>query len=74
MSPQAVETGQGKVNVTGWRSYKLPRVARSSLSAEAQALSHCEQELMYTRLAWFELNGGTIDVKNPAASIVQVSA
>ncbi|CAE7706187.1 GIP [Symbiodinium sp. CCMP2456] len=74
MNPKAVALGQGKVNVTGWRSYKLPRVARSSLSAEAQALSHCEQELMYTRLAWYELNGGKVDVKDPASSTFQVAA
>ncbi|CAE6970949.1 RE1 [Symbiodinium sp. CCMP2592] len=71
MSPKAIEVGQGKVNIISWRSYKLPRVARSSLSAEARALSNCEQELMYARLAWFELNGGKIDVRNPAASTAQ---
>ncbi|CAE7725645.1 RE2 [Symbiodinium sp. CCMP2592] len=72
MSPKSMELGQGKINVISWRSYKLPRVARSSLSAEAQALSNCEQELMYARLAWFELNGGKVDVNNPAAGTSQV--
>ncbi|CAE7470265.1 unnamed protein product [Symbiodinium sp. CCMP2592] len=72
MSPKSIEVGQGKANIISWRSYKLPRVARSSLSAEAQALSNCEQELMYARLAWYELNGGKIDVHNPAASTSKV--
>ncbi|CAE7448471.1 GIP [Symbiodinium sp. CCMP2592] len=64
--------GQGKINVVSWRSFRLPRVARISLSAEAQALGHCEQELMFARLEWHELNGGTIDVRNPADSTSKV--
>ena len=39
--PMAVLNGFGKLNAFAWRSFKLPRVARSSLSAEAQVLSHC---------------------------------
>ena len=65
MHPMSVLNGTGKVNAVAWRSFRLPRVARSSLSAEAQALSHCEQELMFARLAWFEMTGGSVDVGKP---------
>ena len=72
MHPAAVLQGQGKLNIISWRSFRLPRVARSSLSAEAQALGHCEQELMFARLEWHELNGGVVDVREPSKSTAQV--
>ena len=56
-----------------WRSSKLQRKARSSLSAEAQALSEAENELMYTRLAWCELCGMEVDLKAPELSIQKIS-
>ena len=37
-------------SVIGYGSDKLPRVARSSLSAETQAATEAEGELYYTRL------------------------
>ena len=52
----------GKVNLASWRSSKLSRVARSSLAAEAQALSDAEQELMFTRLQWRELQRDVINL------------
>ena len=39
-------------NVLDWRSWKLPRVARSTLSAESQAASEAADSLMYTSLFW----------------------
>ena len=56
---QALEAGIGKVNPVAWKSGKLHRVARSSLSAESQALADAEQELFYARLAWWEMQGRT---------------
>ena len=72
MHPSAVLQGQGRVSVISWRSFRLPRVARSSLPAEAQALGHCEHELMFARLEWHELNGGVVDVREPTKSTSQV--
>ena len=43
------------------RSGKLPRIARSSLSAEVQSLAEGEQEMMLCRAAWGELLGGELD-------------
>eukprot|EP00439_Symbiodinium_sp_Y106_P076064 s1070_g15.t1 len=60
--------------VASWRSNKLARVARSSLAAEAQALSELEQEAMYARLTWSELLGGTGDPDRPVASAAKVNA
>ena len=37
------------LTIVAWRSARLLRVARSSLGAELQAMSECEEELMFTR-------------------------
>ena len=44
---------EGRYNILDWRSWKLPRVARTStLSAESQAASEAADSLMYTSLFW----------------------
>ena len=55
-----------------WRSGKLVRKARSSLSAEAQALSEADQELMFVRFAWAELCGSSIDPRHADQAISAV--
>ena len=60
------------VSFVSWRSAKLQRKARSSLSAEAQALAECDQELMYTRLAWAEFCGYHVNLKKPSEAVRQV--
>ncbi|CAJ1422108.1 unnamed protein product [Effrenium voratum] len=45
------------LTIVAWRSARLPRVARSPLGAELQAMSECEEELMFTRYQWGELLG-----------------
>ena len=48
-----VTTGKpGPYVLVDWRSWKLPRVARSSLSAEAQAASETADILMYDIIFW----------------------
>ena len=58
-----------KLNPISWKAGKLPRIARSSLSAEIQAFSiaAAEEELMYIRLQWLELNGKELPIKDPAS-------
>lgn len=56
---------RGPVNPIAWRSGKLPRIARSSLSAEVQSLAEGEQEMMLCRAAWGELLGGDLDPRMP---------
>ncbi|CAE7345527.1 GIP [Symbiodinium sp. KB8] len=62
MTQASIDRGNGRLNLASWRSSKLSRVARSSLAAETQALSDAEQELMFTRLQWRELQGDTINL------------
>ena len=56
------------------RSGRLPRVARSSLSAETQAASEAEEEMMMIRAQWRELLGYTINLQDPAQDIKKVAA
>ncbi|OLP81054.1 Copia protein [Symbiodinium microadriaticum] len=63
MNPQEVQQGYGKVNAITWKSSRLNRVARSSLSAETQALADLDGEMMYARLTWAEMNGHRGDLK-----------
>ncbi|CAE7247758.1 RE1, partial [Symbiodinium sp. CCMP2592] len=74
MTPADVLSGQGKVNLVSWRSQKLPRVARSSLAAESQALSLAEQEMMWCRLTWREMLGDDINLSNPAEFTAKTKA
>ena len=64
-SPAMRKGERAKMNVVSWRTFKLRRVARSSLSAEVQAFSEGEEELMFCRLEWSEMLGHKIDLKRP---------
>ena len=57
MNPDEFQAGYGKVNAVTWKSGRLNRVARSSLSAETQALADLDGDLMFARLTWAEMNG-----------------
>ena len=61
------------LSLISWRSGKLGRKSRSSLSAEAQALSEADQELMFVRLAWSELCGIAVDLRKADESISKIS-
>ena len=56
------------VNLIAWRSGKLHRTARSSLSAELQALGEAEQEVMFCRALWSELLGHPFNPRCPEQS------
>ena len=72
--PKDLEKGEGRINLVSWRSAKLQRVARSSLAAEAQALSELEQEAMFARLTWYELMGGKVKEEDPVSGAEKVKA
>lgn len=55
---------RGCVNPLAWRSGRLPRIARSSLSAEIQALAEGEQELLFLRTQWAELLGIPLSLRD----------
>ena len=74
MRPEDVENGYGKVNVIGWKSGRLQRVARSSLAAETQALADMEQEIMFARLTWAELLGNRVNLEQTVPAIKKIPA
>ncbi|CAE7708420.1 RE2, partial [Symbiodinium microadriaticum] len=74
MNRRALEAGSGRVNPVSWRSGKLHRIARSSLSAEAQSLADTEQELFFARLEWREMLGDQLDLRQPESCASKVSA
>ena len=55
-----------------WSSHKLTRICRSSLAAEIQGMSSCQDELDYCRLLWHEVMVGPINLENPAEAIAAV--
>ena len=71
-SPDILKGERSPLTFISWKSTKLQRKARSSLSAEAQALAEAEQEMMFVRLAWAELCGIEIDMKSPYDSIKRI--
>ena len=62
---QMLQGVRSPVNLVSWKSGKLQRIARSSLSAEIQALSEAEQELMTCRLQWSEMLGNIPNLRRP---------
>ena len=52
-------------NIVGWRSFKLPRVCRSSLSAEGQACSTALDELMMLKTMVSLMLQPDLDPKDP---------
>lgn len=64
-SPKMLEGKASTINPISWKSGKLNRIARSSLSAEIQSFSEAEEELMFTRLQWAEMCGYDIPMKSP---------
>ena len=58
LAPASILGGSRAVlSIVSYASGKLPRVARSSLSAEVQALARTEDEAYMTRLLWAEFQG-----------------
>ena len=69
--PKILDGKKSQLNMISWKSGRLPRVARSSLSAEIQAFSIAEEELMYVRLQWLEMIGFDIPLHDPASVVQQ---
>ena len=65
-TPEILKGNVAPTVPVAWRSGKLPRVARSSLSAETQACSEAEEELMYVRFQWYEMCGHPVDLRKAA--------
>ena len=72
-SPDLRKGRRAKINMISWKSFKLRRVARSSLAAEVQAFSEGEEELMYCRLEWAEMLGMMLDPLHPEDLLSRVN-
>ena len=72
VEPKMLEGKPSLVNPISWKAGKLPRVARSSLSAEIQAFSIAEEELMFVRLEWAEMCGKDILPHDPTSIVKDV--
>ena len=71
-SPSLKAGHRSKINMISWKSFKLRRVARSSLAAEVQAFEEGEEELMLCRLEWSEMCGTVVDLQNPTLAVLKV--
>eukprot|EP00435_Cladocopium_sp_Y103_P064584 s563_g26.t1 len=71
-NPIIMQGQSSPLTLISWRSGKLARKARSSLAAEAQALSETDQELMFTRMAWAEMCGDLISLSEATEKIAAV--
>ena len=67
-----LEGQQRTVNPISWRSFKLRRVAVSSLSAETQALRTMEDEMHIVRLMWAEFEGQIVVLADHDAHVKTV--
>ena len=74
MNPEEFSRGHGKINAITWKSGKLQRVARSSLSAETQALADLDGDMMFARMTWAEMNGAQGELKDKEEWIRSVPA
>jgi len=70
--PSILEGKPCPINMVSWKSGRLPRVSRSSLSAEIQAFSIAEEELMYVRIQWAEMMGHEIPLRKPGELLQKV--
>ena len=68
----ALSGKRGHVSVISWGTNKLKRVAKSSMSAEMQALANTEDELHLCRLCWAEFNGLEISLSQIEDAVRQV--
>lgn len=71
-TPEMLAGKPAALNLVSWKSGKLHRVSRSSLAAEVQAFSQGEEELMFCRLQWAQMNGATIPLRNPEQVVASV--
>ena len=71
-TPNMLKGKRSPLTLVSWCSCRLPRKARSSLAAEAQAMAEADQELVFVRMAWAEFCACPIDLKKPEDAITRV--
>ena len=65
---------EADVSALHWRSSKIERTCRSPACAETHASLDGEDDLLYLRVLWFEINGGALDPRDPGHAALQVPA
>ena len=65
------EGEEEKYNLIDWRSWKLARVARSSLSAESQATAEAADALLFTCLFWRLIFNPDLPIDHDASAQLQ---
>ena len=69
MTEEAALKGyERRFSLLSWCCKRLPRVARSSEAAEAQACAEALDELDWCRLVWHEMTTGTVNLTTPEES------
>jgi hypothetical protein len=71
-SEEVLKGTRAHVSIVSWGTNKLKRVARSSMSAELQALAIAEDELHLCRMTWAEFNGEPIDLNKVNETVKSV--
>ena len=64
-TPELLENKRAVVAPVAWTSKKVPRVVRSTLGAEAAAISNPVDRLMWLRIFWAWLKDPTCDWAHP---------
>ena len=70
---KVLEGHKTHTTIISWSTNRLKRVARSSLSAEVQALSNAEDELHLVRACWAEFNALEFDLNNADEDIGKIA-
>ena len=69
MVDKTVTSGdEGRYNLIDWRSWKLARVARSSLSAESQATAEAADALLFACLFWRLIFNPSLPIDHDASA------
>ncbi|CAK0792341.1 unnamed protein product, partial [Prorocentrum cordatum] len=75
MAPLRILQGdESDVSMISWKSGKLDRGCRSSVSCETRSAVDGEDELFGIKLQWLEILGNQIDWRNPERTICQLPA
>lgn len=67
MAPQQLEQGaECNISPLSWRSGKISRVCRSPAAAETMAALNGEDDLLYLRALWMEMQGSVLNTRHPS--------
>ena len=68
-----IDGKEGNYQLLDWRSWKLPRVARSSLAAESQAASEAADAMLYASTFWKLIWSPYLALEDPSTPMLKHS-